>query len=66
MVETYTNQALADIFKSIDKDKDGYINRQDLESTDYAQSLFEGSPAALNVQYVTLRLSTLSTTAKSI
>ena len=41
--------AIETIFKEIDTDKDGYITRQDLESTEYPLSLFGGNPMALNV-----------------
>ncbi len=52
MAEILTNEQIANIFKEIDTNNDGFITRQDLEATNYAISLFESTPSAFNVQYV--------------
>lgn len=63
-MEPLTPAQIENIFKEIDADHDGLISRQDLASTDYALSLFENSPEALNVLPPTLRHSTASRTGK--
>jgi len=49
MNQAYSNDAIANIFIEIDKDKDGLISRQDFEGTDYVNVLFEGIDMPLNV-----------------
>jgi len=56
MAEILTNEQIANIFKEIDTNNDGFITRQDLEATNYAISLFESTPSAFNVQYVWVRV----------
>ena len=49
MAEVLTSEQIANIFKEIDADNDGFITRQDLENTNFVISLFETTPNALNV-----------------
>jgi Ca2+-binding EF-hand superfamily protein len=48
-MEPLNKEQIANIFKEIDQDHDGFITRQDLASSDYAVSLFENNPSALGV-----------------
>lgn len=55
-----TQAEIDNIFKEIDKDKDGAISKQDLESTQYANTIFGNSPAITAVSPFTLSPSTPS------
>ena len=50
-MEQISKEQIENIFKEIDKDNDGLITQQDLESTAYLDALFESHPIVAQVHF---------------
>jgi hypothetical protein len=64
IMEVLSKEQIQAIFAEIDKDNDGLVSRQDVESTDYALTVFLNRPDVLNVPPLSFRPSPCSPTKR--